>query len=921
MPKILSHTPAWLSRPSTGFQLFQPGGKARIQGGPTNGAKSSDYGGQRRLTVQRGTELFFVVDNEIRWTDLVLLKDAAGDARTSSDNVGTEELEQYGRVRMDISTLFGVANGMVAQTLKTSVAGQIRQLVISPLGDYLAIVTSHTVHVAVLPSSFDGPNTGAVRVRTFQLGPTAHVLEQAPVASVLWHPLGSLGSCLVTVTTDACVRLWELNRESRHSFDEPSLALDLKKLANATSSGEDLRASVYGTSKGFSPDSVEMEVAAACFGGIGSSDEHGWSAMTLWVAMTEGDVYALCPLLPSKWQPALSTIPSLSTAVVSKAAFIEDDSSVSEQDRRTVTQQQKWLSDIDDQEPALLPLPEGFEEVEVYNRPSNPPAIPKLQGPFHLSPEPDFCEITDLLVIGPRVDDDSLLDDEQSEVSSDRTGLSIGIICLLTQQGQVHICLDLGGVEAKWLPTRRKTFQQSLEREEEVLDLLLLETADLAPASSKDTVQWPIFTKAVSDRYTATEPLYARDPEGRYAFYVTLDTGVYSLSLSPWIPNLEDELNGMSESGAAFRIGVLYESEKTRVEELIVFNTEGNKQDGPVSACISIIDSDLSHFVLATYHNQPHAAILDIPVGDNDNMYESFAPDTKPLSLPAPEVREAYQPAPIFYSHSALPSFHDGLTQSNSSRLNLKNQVRLSPATLQLLTDAHRILSDETNKLSLAAADLFRRCQRMRAELAEQIRKVDEIANRVDGVTGDDNDDQDGTVTGKQKIESRMENARSKGQDLQQRVDVLRRKMATGLAGGKELSRREEAWAAEVVALDRGLGEGKDSGDKNGDEGEGAGSDGDGTPVAGSLQSRFDAVETLQKDLVERAKSSTTTTARDGAQDGTQNGGEEDRSFRASVSSGFRKQKLAQVMQLLERETALVDAVTERLGKLGGLAR
>lgn len=303
---------------------------------------------------------------------------------------------------------------------------------------------------------FDAPNTGPIRLKTFQLGPTAHVLEQAPIASVLWHPLGCLGSCLVTVTADACVRLWELERNSRHSFDEPALAIDLKKLANASSAGEDFRASVYGISKGFSPDSVEMEVAAACFGGIGSSDEHGWAPMTLWLAMTEGDVYALCPLLPRKWQPAHSTIPSLSTAVMSKAAHTVDDD-LSERERKTLVQQQKWLSDIDDQEPDVRNLPEGFETVEVYDRPAHPPAIPKLQGPFHLSPEPDFDEITDIFAIAPRVDDVLLVEDDEEDFDglSNRSGLSVGVICLLTQSGNTHICLDLEGVEAKWLPLKR----------------------------------------------------------------------------------------------------------------------------------------------------------------------------------------------------------------------------------------------------------------------------------------------------------------------------------------------------------------------------------------------------------------------------------------------------------------------------------
>lgn len=366
------------------------------------------------------------------------------------------EKKQHSEQVLDIHP--GLFSTNRVQVLKTNVAGQIRQLLVSPLGDYMAILTSHTVHIAVLPDSshLGTSDTGSIRIKTFQLGPTAHVLEQAPVVSALWHPLGHLGACLVTVTSDACVRLWELNRDSRHSFDEPAIALDLKKLANATSSDQDFRASKYGTSKGFSPDSVEMEVAAACFGGAAFAEEYGWSSMTLWVAMTEGDVYALCPLLPSKWEPTATTIPALTTSVASRSNVVgEDSAAATELERLVVDQQRQWLTDIDSQDPSTTSHPQTLETFEVYNRPANPPAIPRLQGPFQLSPEPEYGQVTDIFAIAPRIDDDALLQEEDDDEFYDREGLSVGVICLATNTGKVHICLDLDGVEAGWLPSRK----------------------------------------------------------------------------------------------------------------------------------------------------------------------------------------------------------------------------------------------------------------------------------------------------------------------------------------------------------------------------------------------------------------------------------------------------------------------------------
>ncbi|PNS18060.1 hypothetical protein CAC42_4019 [Sphaceloma murrayae] len=759
MMNITGHTPAWLSRPSTGFQVFQPAEKSKAQSTLSNGyGKKIESRGPLKTLAHRGTEVFYVVENEIRWTDLVALKEAGDDGK-----------------------------GKTSKVLKAPVAGQIRQLVVSPLGDYLAIVTSHTVHVAILPTKLDNFGETHTRLKTFQLGPTAHVLEQAPLASVIWHPFGALGSCLVTVATDACVRLWELNTENRHSFDEPALAVDMKKLANASSYGEDMRASVYGTSKGFSPDLVEMEVAAACFGGIGSSDETGWAPMTLWVAMTEGDIYALCPLLPSKWQPASSTIPSLSTNVVSKASILDYDPNTQDEERRQAMQQQKWLADIDSQDPLLELLPSGLGTVEVYQRPSHPPAIPKLQGPFQLSPEPDLGDISDLMVISPRLDDELLDEDDEDEYGepAGRPGLSIGLVCLLTKTSTVHICLDLNGVEAKWLPSRRLAFQTAPAPPDDT-SLLVLESVELS--SDGDVPGWPTLTPIIKDRYLASEPLYEQHPGGRYSFLVTQASGVHSLTLTPWIQNLEEELCGPSNTGSSFRISLLHESERSLITSLISIPTPSPS----TPAALSVIDSDLSHFVFTLSSHQPYSASIDITL-DMDPI-DPYAPSAAQLLLPSSEVREPYIPARDFFVTSQLPNLIDQTLNSSSSRLkrtDITSQVRLSPATLQLFTEAHRILSDETNRLGIAAADLFRRCQRMQAELAEQVRQVREIRDRAEDVGG------------KEKLEARMKGVRERDEKLQKRVEAVRRKVA-GLQGGT-MSKREEAWGMEAKEVEDSL--------------------------------------------------------------------------------------------------------------------
>lgn len=84
MPKIISYTPSWLSRPSPGFHLFSSAHASTISGPVAekvspqlqNGfSNKKTLSGPRRTIARRGTEIFVVVENEIRWSDLCMLKE------------------------------------------------------------------------------------------------------------------------------------------------------------------------------------------------------------------------------------------------------------------------------------------------------------------------------------------------------------------------------------------------------------------------------------------------------------------------------------------------------------------------------------------------------------------------------------------------------------------------------------------------------------------------------------------------------------------------------------------------------------------------------------------------------------------------------------------------------------------------------
>ena len=296
------------------------------------------------------------------------------------------------------------------------------------------------------------------------LGPTRHILSESPVASVLWHPLGVGGESLVTVTADAVVRVWELDHNNRWTFDQPTTEIDLRKLVYGKSADENFKPAT-GTGKGFSLDALDMNVASACFGGTGSEAESGWCSMTIWIAMKEGDIYALCPLLPQKWQPPPTLIPTLTSTVSAKHMWREEEWNSLGESRQNDLQFQ-WLTEIDKQEPIIHQSEFGAApDINIYDCPTSPSAIPRLQGPFSISPydEDQDLELSDIHVIASKLDLEELMygEDEDIHLDENQGGLSASVVCLMTTTGRVFICIDLKGIEGDWLPPRKVSFPKA----------------------------------------------------------------------------------------------------------------------------------------------------------------------------------------------------------------------------------------------------------------------------------------------------------------------------------------------------------------------------------------------------------------------------------------------------------------------------
>lgn len=715
------------------------------------------------------------------------------------------------------------------------------------------------------------------------------------------------GSCLVTVSKDSIVRLWELSLSDRWSFDSPTLSIDLKRLADGTSLDQDFAASTLATNTGFSPDSFEMEVAAACFG---SRSSGGWNPFTLWIAMREGDVYALCPLLPSRWAPPPALVASLSVSVVTKVGAIEDDPSVSEREKLLAQQQLAWMGDIDSQEPHLLDGSPGEPPIEVYSRPAKPGSVPRLQGPFELEASLDNeddidSELTDILVIGSKIDADDLMFGEDADLEldgSDREGLSLSLICLLSTGGQVKICLDVEGVEAQWLPPKNKSRLGRLLAMSDAPTLLTFQAMDSMNPVEASPDSWPVFST---------------DIMSRYSFYVTHHAGITYFSLAPWVFRLESEIQGAGGAGSEFRLGLLVNSHNSTRERL--FTQPSADISAPLAGCCAISDPDIGYVVISATHYEPVVLIFDSPESEYTPVKEESP--VREIEAPPPaqplysyEPRPPFQASHVFDQGSQLPMLVERLRTSRH-KVVVGQEVRLSPLTLQVLTEAHKILSEETHRLGVAASELFLKCTRMRAEMQDHLAKAAETKAKIDKIVGAGHDSEG---TDNERIEARVSRAQARQEELSRRIDGLRKSVMQHTK--RELSTQERAWIDEVKGLDASvLGPASPSSSRpqhrrNGSE----------AAANKQVKRRLEEVTALASELLEEAarlQRETSGGSGSGAAGEERNG----RSHREHaptssqdlrVPSEIRKAKIQTVKNLLAREEAMVAAVSNRLEKL-----
>lgn len=297
-----------------------------------------------------------------------------------------------------------------------------------------------------------------------------------------------------------------------------------------------------------------------------------------------------------------------------------------------------------------------------------------------------------------------------------------------------------------------------------------------------------------------------------------------------------------------------------------------------MTASIIIADGNVGYLLLTTVDNEPQAVLFDAP--------EEGVPTEEELALyleadgPAREIREAWRPPKELWEHFDLFS---ELQVPHRHKAMLKEEIRLSPANLELLMSAHRALAAHTDRLQHAVSDLFNRCQRLQDEYKDQIWRTAQLIPKIEAIP---------ISEGEAGIDERLERVKAKQDEINSRFQALRKRMAN--VGGAELSEKEASFVEELQTMESSLDQTART----------LTDDVDGSVVP--AWQRYDKVKEMKASLAKDVDEA----AREGSK-------ERAAATRVKVPSHSRKQENEQIQRMLQHQTDLLEATTGRLRSLG----
>ncbi|KAI5787024.1 hypothetical protein DFH27DRAFT_574870 [Peziza echinospora] len=821
---------SWLSKETPGYSLFADPPKqlpfpkyVLSSTTPEDGHVATP---QRRIAT-RGTEIFLASGPEVRCADLRDLKARHEDGKGKSV-ARTESGADKGYKILNIPEL----------------DFNIHQLEISPDGNYLAIIGERQVGICMLPApGFARLGTEKLRANYHHVGRAFYAENSERIVRALWHPLGVDGASLVILTSDAYIRVFDFTMHLAHTIEQPNQTFDLSAL-----SGRDRQKS------SFTPDPESFEPSSFCFG----TGEQGWRPFTLYILMRGGDIYALSPIVPSRWKASADYLNNLALEISTNLEALTDVADATMNDKLVLRQQTKWVNEVMEQQATISASNQisfnngGRKQQDWYTRPESVGPTPVLQGPFLLNPAPEETSSEEVYAC------------DIMHITSE----PVAILATVWSSGNVDVCLEFESVAAKWVGKKQR--HRQMEKESHQMPVIacfetVLLNIPLPPDPARQS--WPVFSE---------NPLVAE------TIFVAHHGGVDAVDMSEWLRVLKVVLD--QEEDENFIGKLLERSQGSAVTKVVNSGTNLPALPHPIIGCAVLQDSYVGYVLIATSPTMVYYADFDLPL-ESQEQEETLQEQTGTMQLEvrrtqaqnlpgyvASIVQPLYDP---FQFLSDPPNLAHFLNQQRQTKPQLmRNQICYNAESLEILRQAREQVKREYERLMTTAEALCTRAQLQSVEYKRQVGKVDELNARAQKVQNAD-------------LAGRLQKSLQVQKDLTGRADALIRKLVVhglgigGEAGSVELSEREQEWITEVKKVKQKV-----------------------SSSQGGLVKRMRRVEGVMNELGPLVERNLTI------------GDTEGEEVRDAVPVGIREKKLKELKDLYQKQAQLLDSTKAKVEKL-----
>ncbi|KAF3906361.1 hypothetical protein ABW20_dc0104274 [Dactylellina cionopaga] len=688
---------------------------------------------QKRTVLLRDTELFIAHGREIRCADLKDLKTAS--EKDEQVSGGAYQVLELPNLDFDIS-----------------------QIVKSADGETIIVVGEYDVGVALLPApGVVAPGARSkMALKYYNLGSSIQTNEKSRVLRAIFHPLGAR-PCIVVLTDDAMIRVYEVEFNKEGSFVEPSETLDLKHMLGIE------RTSSYLID--------DVEPASMCFGGVGSI----WSIFTLYILMKNGEIYSICPFLPSKWMLDSDFMEELKYELqIHQEIRDSADNTISALNRHNSKQICFWIHEIS----RLIRVQslsnkniELEDEAAGYILPK--PALPDfeaplLQGPYLFQPAPD------------EVFDEGVFASDISRVGA----AQYAVIVVAWSTGRVDMMLEFENVSPRWHSNSLKYKKFNDRSPYPVLSGFESINIHLPDATENSSAVHPSFTVDINFPYT---------------LLLNHGFGVELLNLEDWMNKLSKVMDQEDDEGVIE--DALNKSERTTV--LRALGAPGRGVTNTVLGSSLIYDAYLGYLLIAATTSKPGFAVLQWPSKYNTRMLklkQERSDVSSTSSRPTPAV---FAKPSQGVDGDAIAAVQQQITDCRQ-KLQLFRQIldpRVLASEVQISNDNIAIISRLRNMLFDELDARYASAQQIHAAAVQQQQRFHEQINNIRRFS----EQLEEREKQQQALRDKVQKTTDSQQVLKERVDgILSKLSAISKKGGySPMSQAETDYVEEIHGIEK----------------------------------------------------------------------------------------------------------------------